>query len=126
MSPAKQRKFRFYSCITAVQYQRLFRFICHVLVDVNQTFLAPVKHLNGIIASVQMLQYFGYNLSLCTGVFFAHRTVDQFDNIFVKMCNEVIQIFIMRFGVQSFTPDPLNCVSEMGFVFAKNCRLCSM
>lgn len=72
-------------------------------------------YLHGIVTSVQMLQNFGYYLSLSRTVFFSHSTIYEFHYVSVKMSYKVLQILAMGFGIQTFPSNPFDRVSMQCF-----------
>jgi hypothetical protein len=67
-------------------------------------------HLDRVIAGVEVLQDLRHDLPLRTGVFLPHGSVHQFCDILVEMRDEMLQVLLMGFRIQTFTPNPLHCV----------------
>lgn len=91
----------------SIENQRFFRIVQHIEFNMLQILLTSVEYLNRIIAGMQVLQNFGNNLTLCTGVLLAHGSVHQFDNVLVEMRYKMIQILVVCLCVQALATNPL-------------------
>lgn len=60
---------------------------------------------------MQMLKYLRNNLSLRRTILLLHRPIYQFDYVSIKMRYKMLQIFSMRFWIQTFSSYPFYCVS---------------